>query len=123
MTHDRWKIGATSLVNVTSWSPAAGVCAGAIAGIIVTPITLMQYDTGLLIGLKGFVACIIGGFGNPIGALFGGLLLGIVESLSAGYLSSGYKNAIAFVLLLGFLIFRPEGIFREMDSRLTKQER
>ena len=84
---------------------------GAIAGIIVAPITLMQYDTGLLIGLKGFVACIIGGFGNPFGALFGGLLLGIVESLSAGYLSSGYKNAIAFVLLLGFLIFRPEGNF------------
>ncbi len=96
---------------------------GAIAGIIVAPITLMQYDTGLLIGLKGFVACIIGGFGNPIGALLGGLVLGIVESLSAGYLSSGYKNAIAFVLLLGFLIFRPEGIFREIDSRLTKQER
>ena len=96
---------------------------GAIAGIIVTPVTLMQYDTGLLIGLKGFVACIIGGFGNPIGALVGGLVLGVAESLSAGYLSSGYKNAIAFVLLLGFLIFRPEGIFWEIDSRLTKQER
>ena len=96
---------------------------GAIAGIIIAPITLMQYDTGLLIGLKGFVACIIGGFGNPFGALFGGLLLGVVESLSAGYLSSGYKNAIAFVLLLGFLIFRPEGIFWEMDSKFTKQER
>ena len=96
---------------------------GAIAGIIVTPVTLMQYDTGLLIGLKGFVACIIGGFGNPIGALVGGLVLGVAESLSAGYLSSGYKNAIAFVVLLGFLIFRPEGIFWEIDSRLTKQER
>jgi branched-chain amino acid transport system permease protein len=96
---------------------------GAIAGIIVTPITLMQYDAGLALGLKGFVACIIGGFGNPVGAMFGGLILGVTESFSAGYLSSGYKNAIAFVVLLAFLIFRPEGIFGEIDSRLNPQER
>jgi branched-chain amino acid transport system permease protein len=96
---------------------------GAVSGIIVTPITLMQYDAGLVLGLKGFVACIIGGFGNPIGAMFGGLLLGVTETFSAGYLSSGYKNAIAFVLLLAFLVFRPEGIFGEIDSRLNPQER
>ena len=87
------------------------------------PITLIEYDSGLLIGLKGFVACIIGGFGNPFGALLGGLLLGVAESFSAGFLSSGFKNAIAFIFLLGFLIFRPEGIFWEIDSKLTKEER
>ena len=96
---------------------------GAIAGIIVTPITLIQYDAGLALGLKGFVACIIGGFGNPIGAMVGGLILGVTETFAAGYLSSGYKNAIAFVVLLAFLIFRPEGIFGEIDSRLNRQER
>ena len=96
---------------------------GAIAGIIVMPITLMQYDAGLALGLKGFVACVIGGFGNPIGAMFGGLILGVTETFSAGYLSSGYKNAIAFIVLLAFLILRPEGIFGEIDSRLNTQER
>ena len=113
-------------IEIRTMSPIAFAISGvlgAVAGIIIAPITLMQYDTGLLIGLKGFVACIIGGFGNPMGALFGGLILGIAEAFSAGYLSSGYKNAIAFVLLLGFLIFRPEGLFWEIDSKLTKQER
>lgn len=88
---------------------------GAIAGIIVAPITLMQYDTGVAIGLKGFVACIIGGLGNPIGAMLGGLLLGVVEAFSAGFLSSGYKNAIAFVLMLAFLLFRPGGLLGELE--------
>ena len=89
---------------------------GAVAGVIVAPIALMQYDSGVALGIKGFVACIIGGFGNPIGAALGGLLLGVVESLSAGYISSGFKNAIAFVLLLLFLLVRPGGILGEFGA-------
>ncbi|HUT49769.1 MAG TPA: branched-chain amino acid ABC transporter permease [Alphaproteobacteria bacterium] len=89
---------------------------GAVAGIIVTPIALMQYDSGIGIGIKGFIACIIGGFGHPIGAAIGGLMLGVIEAFSAGYLSSGYKDAIAFILLLGFLFARPEGIMGEMEK-------
>lgn len=89
---------------------------GAIAGVIVAPIAFMQYDSGIFLGIKGFVACIIGGFGNPVGAALGGLLLGLLESLSAGYLSSGYKNAIAFVVLIGFLFVRPAGILGELEK-------
>lgn len=89
---------------------------GAIAGIIVAPIAFMQYDSGIFLGIKGFVACIIGGFGNPIGAALGGLLLGLLEALSTGYLSSGYKNAIAFVVLLAFLFVRPQGILGELET-------
>jgi branched-chain amino acid transport system permease protein len=89
---------------------------GAIAGIIIAPIALMQYDSGVFLGIKGFVACIIGGFGNPIGAALGGLLLGLLEALATGYLSSGYKNAIAFVVLLGFLFARPGGILGELEE-------
>lgn len=89
---------------------------GAIAGIIIAPIALMQYDSGIFLGIKGFVACIIGGFGNPIGAALGGLLLGLLEALASGYLSSGYKNAIAFVVLLGFLFARPGGILGELEE-------
>ncbi len=89
---------------------------GAIAGIIIAPIALMQYDSGIFLGIKGFVACIIGGFGNPIGAALGGLVLGLLEALASGYLSSGYKNAIAFVVLLGFLFARPGGILGELEE-------
>lgn len=89
---------------------------GAIAGVIVAPIALMQYDSGIFLGIKGFVACIIGGFGNPVGAALGGLLLGLLEALSAGYLSSGYKNAIAFVVLLVFLFVRPSGLLGELEE-------
>lgn len=89
---------------------------GAIAGIIIAPIALMQYDSGAALGIKGFVACIMGGFGNPVGAAAGGLLLGLLEAFSAGYISSGFKNAIAFVLLLAFLLVRPGGLFGEFDK-------
>lgn len=90
---------------------------GAIAGVIIAPIAFVQYDSGIFLGIKGFVACIIGGFGNPIGAALGGLLLGLLEALATGYLSSGYKNAIAFVVLLAFLFIRPAGILGELEAR------
>lgn len=89
---------------------------GAIAGVIIAPVAFMQYDSGIFLGIKGFVACIIGGFGNPIGAALGGLVLGLLESLATGYLSSAYKNAIAFVALLAFLFMRPGGILGELEQ-------
>jgi branched-chain amino acid transport system permease protein len=88
---------------------------GAVAGIIVAPIALTQYDSGIALGIKGFVACVIGGLGHPSGAAVGGLLLGVLEAFAAGLLSSGYKNAIAFVLLLGFLFLRPGGLLGELE--------
>lgn len=88
---------------------------GAVGGIIVAPVALTQYDSGLSLGVKGFVACIIGGFGNPVGAAVGGLLLGVLEAFSSGFLSSGFKNAIAFVLLLLFLMVRPGGLMGTME--------
>jgi branched-chain amino acid transport system permease protein len=88
---------------------------GAVAGIIVAPIVLVQYDTGIPLGIKGFVACIVGGLGKPPGAAVGGLVLGVLEALAAGLGGSGYKNAIAFVLLLAFLFVRPAGLFGELE--------
>jgi len=84
---------------------------GAMAGILVTPITFTSYDAGVMLGLKGFSAAILGGFGNPMGAVAGGILLGLIESLAAGLISSGYKDAIGFIILLLVLFFRPSGIF------------
>jgi branched-chain amino acid transport system permease protein len=83
---------------------------GALAGILTAPITLTSYDVGVMLGLKGFAAAILGGLGSGPGAVAGGLLLGVLESLSAGYVSSAYKDVIAFVILLGVLFVRPGGI-------------
>ncbi|MCG6881181.1 MAG: branched-chain amino acid ABC transporter permease [Deltaproteobacteria bacterium] len=83
---------------------------GAIAGVFITPIFFTSYSIGAPLGLKGFVAGVLGGWGNNTGAVVGGLTLGILESLSVGFISAGYKNAIAFVILIVILYFRPRGI-------------
>jgi branched-chain amino acid transport system permease protein len=80
---------------------------GAIAGIVVTPIALATYDMGLPLAIKGFAAAVVGGLVNPIGAVIGGLLLGLAESLTAGLISSRIKEAVAFIVLIGVLIARP----------------
>lgn len=89
---------------------------GALGGVILAPITLTSYDVGILLGVKGFAACILGGLGNPFGAVAGGLIIGVLESLGAGFLSSGYKDAIAFVILLALLFLRPSGLFGKASA-------
>jgi branched-chain amino acid transport system permease protein len=83
---------------------------GGLAGVLVTPITTLSHDVGVLLGLKGFSAAILGGFGSLPGAIIGGLGLGLLESLSAGYISSAYKDVCAFVVLLLVLFVRPKGL-------------
>jgi len=89
---------------------------GAMAGILVTPISFTSYDAGVMLGLKGFSAAILGGMGNPMGAVVGGLLLGLIESLAAGLISSGYKDAIGFIILLLVLFIRPSGLMGKRSS-------
>ncbi len=95
-------------VRLTSYAIAGAL--GGLAGVLVTPITTLNYDVGVLLGLKGFAAAILGGFGSFPGAIFGGLILGLLESLSAGYISSAYKDVVAFVVLLLVLFVRPKGL-------------
>lgn len=73
---------------------------GAAAGAVIAPITYATYDMGLMLGLKGFVAAVLGGLVSPPGAIIGGFLLGIGEALAAGLFSSAYKDAVAFVVLI-----------------------
>lgn len=93
---------------------------GGIAGVIVTPITLAHYDRGSLLGLKGFGAAIFGGLGNIGGAVAAGIIIGLLESYSAGLLSSGYKDAVALIILLLVLFFRPGGIFARREEQALK---
>ncbi|MEJ1159551.1 branched-chain amino acid ABC transporter permease [Prosthecomicrobium sp. N25] len=96
---------------VVGLSFAVSAAIGAVAGILVTPITLTSYEVGTMLALKGFAAAMLGGMGNPVGAVTGGLMIGLMESLGAGYLSSTYKDAIAFLVILGVLFVMPGGLF------------
>lgn len=98
----------TRIVMALAFGLSAAI--GAAAGILVTPITLTSYDVGTLLALKGFAAAVLGGMGNPAGAVAGGLLLGLLEALAAGYLSSTYKDAVAFLVILGVLMLMPRGL-------------
>lgn len=89
---------------------------GSMAGIIIAPLTMTAYDVGIMLGLKGFCAAIIGGMSSGFGTVLGGFLLGVLESLGAGLISSGYKDAIAFVILLLILFIRPQGLFKKAET-------
>ncbi len=97
------------LVLLLSFALAAGL--GAVAGILITPIALTYPSVGIMLGLKGFCAAILGGLGNPFGAILGGLIVGLSEAMTAGYISSDYKDAVAFVIILLTLFFMPNGLF------------
>ena len=90
---------------------------GAIAGIIIAPITMCSYDMGTMLGLKGFCAAMLGGLGSLWGSLVGGFLLEILEALGVGFFSSSLKDAIAFLLLLLILYMRPGGIMRAKEVK------
>ena len=83
---------------------------GATAGAVIAPITYATYDMGLTLGLKGFVAAVLGGLVSPPAAIAGGFLLGILESLAAGLVSSGYKDAVAFVILIVVCLAQVAGL-------------
>lgn len=99
----------TGMILVLSFG-LAGLL-GAVAGVIMTPITFTNYEIGVMLGLKGFVASVLGGLGSFVGAVAGGLILGLTEAMMAGYISSDYKDAVAFVLILLILFFMPSGLF------------
>ena len=96
--------------RMTMYSFALAGALGALAGVLITPITSLSYEVGVIIGLKGFAAAVLGGYGSFVGAVVGGLVLGLIESLTAGLISSVYKDAVAFIVLLLVLFARPGGL-------------
>lgn len=89
---------------------------GAVGGVVLAPITFATYDMGLMVGLKGFVGAVLGGLANPLGAVAGGLILGLLEA-AATPISSGYKDAAAFVVLIVVMLARPSGLFGRAIAR------
>ncbi len=101
----------TSMTTGITWGLAAGLAA--IGGVLIGPLYGVYSTLGSVIGRKGYSGAIIGGYGNMYGAMVGGLLLGLAETFLAGYVSSTYKNLIAYIILLAFLFLKPTGLFNE----------
>jgi len=96
--------------NIVRLSFLISASLGAVSGILIAPIALANYEMGTLLALKGFAAAILGGMGSIPGAVLGGLLVGLSEAMSAGYISSDYKDATAFVVIMLALFFFPNGL-------------
>lgn len=102
---------------MSSLAFAMAATTGSLAGALIAPIGGAFYEYGLVFGLKGFAAAVLGGFGSPVGAVIGGLLIGAAESLTAGYISSSWKDAMSLSILLGLLIVWPSGLLGRVEAR------
>ncbi len=92
------------------WSFVAAAAIGGLGGVVVAPITSATYDMGLTLGLAGFVAAVLGGLDSLPGALVGGFVLGIIEKLAGGLISTGWEQGVGFLILVLVLVLRPQGL-------------
>jgi len=100
-----------NLRNMRTLSFGLSAALGALAGCVISPITMTHYEMGTPLAIKGFAAAILGGLGNPMAAVLGGLLVGVVEAASVSRLPAAYNDVAAFVILLLVLFVRPRGLF------------
>lgn len=100
-----------NISNMRTMSFGLSAALGGLAGCVISPITMTHYEMGAPLAIKGFAAAIFGGLGNPMGAVFGGLLIGVIESFSVSQLPAAYNDVVAFVILLLVLLVRPHGLF------------
>ena len=106
-------------IVLSSFAISAGL--GGIAGILLTPMTLMSFERGTPLAIKGFAATVVGGLGNPVGTVVAGLLLGLIESYVTALVSSHYKDVIALAILLIVLFVKPSGLFSRSEEAKLKQ--
>lgn len=104
--------------NATMLAFVVAGLTGAVAGVVTSPIYSSAWDYGLTLGLKGFVAATLGGLLSIRGAIVGGLLLGVLENLVAGYVATGLRDAVAFVVLIVLLLARPGGLAKHAEARV-----
>jgi branched-chain amino acid transport system permease protein len=80
------------------------------AGVLIGPLYFVSFDMGDMVGLKAFSAAVFGGINSIPGTILGGVVIGVLENLAGGYISSAYKDLVAFVILLVMLVWRPTGL-------------
>lgn len=111
------KLMGISSQRVVLASVVLSAALGAASGILIAPVTYAQYDLGVVYTMKGFSAAVVGGIENPLGAMVGGIFLGLLETFGVFFLSSGYKDVITLGVLLLVLFVMPEGIFSTTGRR------
>lgn len=89
----------------------------AMASLLISPIYLAKFSNGEHLGLAAFVAAIVGGFNQVRGAIAGGLLVGVIDNLAAAYVSTGYRQSVPLILLVLFILFRPQGLLGRREER------
>ncbi len=104
-----WLLGIPSEKMVLA-AFAMSAAMGGVAGVLIAPVTMSSYDMGTMLGLKGFCAAMLGGLGSVLGAVIGGLLLGVIEAFGVGLVASGLKDVLAFLILIFILCVRPSGL-------------
>ncbi len=109
-----------SNMRTLSFGLSAGL--GALAGCVISPITMTHYEMGGPLAIKGFAAAILGGLGNPMAAVVGGLLVGLLEALSVSRLPAAYNDVAAFAVLLLVLFVRPHGLFGQPGAESVREQ-
>ncbi len=111
-----------NIPNMRTLSFGLSAAMGALAGCVISPITMTHYEMGGPLAIKGFAAAILGGLGNPMAAVFGGLFVGIIEAFSVSRLPAAYNDVAAFGILLIMLFVRPQGLFGPSGGQAVREQ-
>ena len=118
---DAAMLAGINIANMRTLSFGLSAALGALAGCVISPITMTHYEMGAPLAIKGFAAAILGGMGNPMGAVAGGLLVGVLEAFAVSKLPAAYNDVAAFVVLLLVLFVRPHGLFGRPDGESVRE--
>lgn len=102
---------------------AMSAALGAVGGIIITPLTMIDYSGGMLLAIKGFSAAMLGGMGSFVGAVIGGFIFSFLESFGATFVSSALKELVTFIIIINVLLFMPRGIMGPKAKEGLEEER
>ncbi|MGC8989956.1 MAG: branched-chain amino acid ABC transporter permease [Verrucomicrobiia bacterium] len=109
----------TGNMRTAAFGLSAGL--GALAGCVISPISMTHYEMGPGLAIKGFAAAVLGGLGNPMAAVVGGLMVGLIEAFSVSVIPSAFKDVAAFAILLAMLFLRPHGLFGRPSGVLVRE--
>jgi len=118
---DAAMLAGINIPNMRTLSFGLSAALGALAGCVISPITMTHYEMGAPLAIKGFAAAILGGMGNPMGAVVGGLLVGILEAFAVSRLPAAYNDVAAFAVLLLVLFIRPHGLFGRPGAESVRE--
>ncbi len=118
---DAAMLAGINIRNMRTLSFGLSAALGALAGCVVSPITMTHYEMGAPLAIKGFAAAVLGGLGNPLAAVVGGLLVGVLEAFSVSRLPAAYNDVTAFAILLLVLFFRPHGLLGSPSAEAVRE--